>query len=370
MMGIPDTCAAAVYYPDSAELVMEQLPVRPAGQGEVLMRMSLSAICGSDLHTIEGRRQPKGPLILGHEICGTVAQLGAGVTHDAAGGELCVGNRVTWSIAASCGQCFFCTHGIPQKCVALFKYGHESIDVEPALNGGFAEYVHLVPGTAIYRVPDELDDRTVVFANCSLATMAAGVRVLDVQAGEAVLIQGAGLVGLCACALCSSLGARAVMVTDVSDARLQQAKHFGATHTVNVAAISDAEFADAAHRAAGEYGFDAAIEACGHPPALAQGLSALRIGGRYLWAGCVFPGALAQIDAYAVITRLVTITGLHNYAPQDLKTAIGFLNGPGRAFPFETVVAARYPLSEIKQAVEHTRMHKDALRVAVGPAHW
>lgn len=360
-----ETCMAVVYYPERAKLELVQMPVRSPRAGEVLVRVSLSAICGSDLHTIEGRRQPKGPLILGHEICGTIAALGEGVTHDATGKPLATGQRVTWSIAASCGDCFYCRRGIPQKCTALLKYGHESIEAEPALNGGFAEYVCLVPGTTILRIPDELDDATVVFANCSLATMAAAVRMLEVDAGETVLVQGAGLVGLCACALCSAREARVVLATDVSEERLQQARHFGATDTLNVSDIPDEEFGAAARDVVGEHGFDAAIEACGQPAAIAQGLEALRIGGRYLWAGCVFPGAMVELDAYQIITRLISIQGLHNYAPEDLKTALDFLSGEGRSFPFDTVVAEEYPLAEIEQAVEEAKARKDVLRVAV-----
>ena len=362
---MPETCTAVVYYPERAGLELVQMPVPTPRAGETLVRVSLSAICGSDLHTIEGRRQPKGPLILGHEICGTIAALGEGVTHDATGKALAIGQRVTWSIAASCGKCFYCQHGIPQKCTALFKYGHESIEVEPALNGGFAEYVCLVPGTTILRIPDELDDAIVVFANCSLATMAAAVRVLAVQAGEAVLVQGAGLLGLCACALCAAREASVVLVTDVSEERLQQARRFGATHTLNVSDVADEDLAAAARDIAGEHGFDAAIEACGQPSAIAQGLEALRIGGQYLWAGCVFPGAIVELDAYQIITRLVSIQGLHNYAPEDLKTALDFLSGEGRKFPFDTVVANEYPLAEIEQAVEEAKARKDILRVAV-----
>ena len=360
-----ETCAAVVYYPERAGLELVQMPVPTPQAGETLVRVSLSAICGSDLHTIEGRRQPKGPLILGHEICGTIAALGQGVTHDATGKPLATGQRVTWSIAASCGECFYCRHGIRQKCTSLFKYGHESIEVEPALNGGFAEYVCLVPGTTILRIPDELDDATVVFANCSLATMAAAIRMLEVQAGETVLVQGAGLLGLCACALCSAREARVVLVTDVSEERLGEARRFGATHTLNVSDLADEEFGAAAKDIAGEYGFDAAIEACGQPAAITQGLEALRIGGRYLWAGCVFPGAMLQLDAYQITTRLINIQGLHNYAPEDLKTALNFLSGEGRRFPFDTVVAKEYPLAEIEQAVEEAKARKDVLRIAV-----
>jgi alcohol dehydrogenase len=373
---VPRTCRAVVYDPDDGSLDVRSFPIRTARPGEILVQVALSAICGSDLHTIMGRRRPSGPIILGHEICGTVAQLGEDVDRDAAGQPLSVGDRVTWSIAASCGTCFFCMRGLPQKCTSLFKYGHECIDVDRPLSGGFADCVYLAPGTAVYRLPGDLSDNTAVFANCSLATMAAAVRVADVQPGESVLIQGAGLVGLCASALCAARGASTVMVTDVNAQRLERAKSFGATHVFDANQEADT-FRQAAADALGGSsirrptrpagGFDVAIEVCGQPDVIPLGIESLRIGGWYVVAGCVFPGAATTLDTFAVTTRLIHIFGLHNYTPDDLQVALGFLTGPGRAYPFDHVVEAFFPLDQITQALEHVETHKEILRVALAP---
>lgn len=367
MTTIPKTSRAVVYDPDSGRLDVRSFAVRPVRPGEVLVRVTLSAICGSDLHTISGRRRPRGPLILGHEICGVIAQLGDGVVQDASGERLSVDDRVTWSIAASCGACFFCTHGLPQKCESLFKYGHESVDVDPPLNGGFAEHVYLAPGTALYHLPTELSDDAAVFANCSLATMAAAVRLADVQPGESVLIQGAGLVGVCASALCAARGAKAIAVVDVDDDRLARARAFGATHVYNAASGDADTYERAVAEAAGPRNFDIAIEVCGQPDVIPQGLSALRIGGRYVIAGCVFPGASTTLDVYGVITRLIRVIGLHNYTPADLETALAFLTGPGRAYPFDRVVDSHFSLDDIPRALEKIDERKDILRVALEP---
>lgn len=367
MTPLPDVSRAVVYDPDGGALRVASFPIRPVRSGEVLARVALSAICGSDLYTISGRRRPRGPIILGHEICGTVAQLGEGVTTDSAGRRLSLGDRITWSIAASCGRCFFCTHEIPQKCESLFKYGHESLDVDPPLNGGFSEYVYLVPGTAVHRVADALDDDTVVFANCSLATMVAAMRLADVSSGESVLIQGAGLVGVCAAALASARGADAITVVDVDQDRLDRAKDFGATHVVNAAEANADEFRAFVSKRGPSRGFDVAIEVCGQPAVIPLGIESLRIGGRYVIAGCVFPNATTELDVHAVITRLIHIIGLHNYAPVDLQAALDFLAGPGRAFPFDRVVAERFPLDHIDQALATVSKRKDVLRVALLP---
>ncbi|MCD6364997.1 MAG: alcohol dehydrogenase catalytic domain-containing protein, partial [Planctomycetes bacterium] len=196
------TSKAAVFVETGRPLEIREFEVPPGVEADAaLCKVTMSAICGSDLHTIDGRRRPSGPIVLGHEICGTIVRLGRDVSCDFTGRLLAPGDRVTWSIAASCGQCFYCRNGIPQKCESLFKYGHQDINTKPPLSGGFAEYVYLTGGTALFRLPDALSDRGAVFANCSLATMAAAVRLAELREGEAVLVQGAGLVGLCAAAL-------------------------------------------------------------------------------------------------------------------------------------------------------------------------
>jgi len=360
---IPPTSRAIVFDPQDRSLSLRELPMRPLREAEVLVRVRLSAICGSDLHTIRGRRDPGGPLVLGHEIVGEVAALGEGVETDCIGAPLQVGDRVTWSIATTCGRCFFCTRGIPQKCVRLFKFGHQALDSDTPLSGGFAEYCYLVRGTAYYRLPDDLPDRVAVFANCSLATMQAAVRMADVRPGESVLVQGAGLVGLCAMALSAHNGARPIVASDPSEERLTQAGSFGASHMANptdiggdLRAVTDAE-----------RGFDVAIEACGAPAVVPQGIDALRIGGCYVVAGCVFPEAMAQIDMHPVTTKLLTVQGVHNYTPLDLQEALRFLQDRGGRFAFGSVVRDVFPLEEIEEALALMESDPSILRVALSP---
>ena len=118
------------------------------GDGEVLVRIDLATICGSDLHTIDGTRQEKTPCVLGHEAVGTVV-----ASRGRAGPS--VGDRVTWTIADSCGQCAPCVdHDLPQKCERLFKYGHSALTNGSGLNGCYASHVVLRAGTHIVPLPD------------------------------------------------------------------------------------------------------------------------------------------------------------------------------------------------------------------------
>jgi len=359
-MPVPATCKAAVFIPDTGAFELRSVPVSQPEDDEVLAKVSLSAVCGSDLHTVSGRRRPSGPLILGHEICGTIAATGPGVRADFDGRPLREGDRVTWGIAARCGECFFCTHGMPQKCKRLFKYGHEPIERDPPLSGGFAEYVHLTSGTPIFRLDDRVPDRVAVFANCSLATAAAAMRIADLRQGESILIQGAGLVGLCCAALAASRHAGNIVIADVSAERLERAAEFAPVQAVRVE--PDGAIPDSRHV------FDVAVEACGEPRAVRAGIEALRIGGRYVLLGCVYPESLVEIDLHRVVFKLLELRGCHNYRPEDLRTGLELLRSPFRPPGFDNAVAKVLPLDEIEHAVAAARERRDWLRVAVAPA--
>src|SRR5262245_2931038 len=109
------------------EMVTHPVP-EPAG-GEVLVRISCCTLCGSDLHTHAGRRSGPVPAVLGHEITGRIEAFGPDAPRtDITGAALAVGDRITWSLVVSCGDCFFCRGDLPQKCERLFKYGHERAD--------------------------------------------------------------------------------------------------------------------------------------------------------------------------------------------------------------------------------------------------
>jgi alcohol dehydrogenase len=361
MPALPADCRALVYDPGPQRLRMRRFPLRDPGRGEVIVRVTLSSLCRSDLHTVSGRRSPGGPLVLGHEIVGEVAAVGESAPRGAAGKGLDVGDRVTWSIAASCGECFFCTHRLPQKCVSLFKYGHRLLSCDPPLSGGFAEYCYLAPGTTICRLPDDLPDASAVFANCAVATAAAIVRQGQVQAGDSVLIQGAGLLGLSVAALSARAGAAIVAVSDVSTERLARAAEFGATHTL------DASGNDSADLLPHGRGFDLAVEVCGQAQVIPSGIAGLRTGGAYIIAGCVYPGATAELDMQNIIFKHLRLQGVHNYIPEDLRTAVDFLTHRRGGYGFDGVVAEVYALDQWEQAFARAEQDPTILRVAIAP---
>jgi alcohol dehydrogenase len=347
-------------------LIMREF-VRPTlGAGEVLVEVTCTALCGSDLHSYEGRRETPLPTILGQEILGRIAELRPGDPPvDLLGKKLALGDRVTWSVAASCGGCFYCELSLPQKCEHLFKYGHERTDPRHPLSGGLAEHCHLARGTTILKVPDSLPDEVACPANCATATVAAAFRVAADVHDRVVLIQGAGMLGLTAAAMARHHGAREVIVCDLDDERLKWADRFGATHTVQVDADGD-DLTDLVARLTGGRGVDVALELSGSAAAIEMGLPLLRIGGRYVWIGAVFPTRDVPISPEMIVRRLLRIEGVHNYTPVDLIRAIDFLKETQAEFPFAQLVTGTFPLAEADAAFQFALTTK-APRVAITP---
>ena len=362
-----ESCRAAVFSGPGEPLRIQQFALPESIEpGAAVCRIRMSTICGSDLHTIGGKRQEPTPIILGHEIIGDIAALGDGLEADGFGQRLRVGDRVSWSIMASCAACFYCRKGLPQKCTHLHKYGHTGCNEPPGLTGGYAEYIYLFPGTAIFRVPGSVSDEIATPANCALSTAMNAIETIGFEQGETVLIQGAGSMGLNLVAALAEAGARKIIVTDVNPKRLELASGFGADLCIDIAASSDEEILTQIRDQSGEHGVDVAFEACGASVAVAQAVEALRIGGRYLIAGLVSPGSDLGIEGNQVTRKCLTIKGIHNYRPEHLGQALRFLEQNCARLPYRELVGSVFPLAEINEAVRVASSGKH-IRVAIRP---
>lgn len=353
---VPRFSKAAVFENVGEEITIKNftIPEKIEKKGAVV-KVKFSTICGSDLHTISGRRIEPTPLILGHEIVGEIVLLGEGLVYDGFGEKLNTGDRISWTIMASCGECFFCRNNLPQKCLKLKKYGHTSINdknVKSPLLGGYGEYVYILPGTTVFKVPESLSDEIAAPANCALSTVINAVETIGIKKGDIVLVQGGGLLGLNACSLAKEAGAGEIILTDILDSRLSMGKRFGATKTINIRDIDDKEFTMLLDVITEKKGVDVAIEVCGAKNAPLQAIKSLRIGGKYLIAGMVTPGSILDIDANQITRKCLTIKGIHNYRPEHLGMALKFLENNYEKYPFNEIVKVSYPLSEINEAVK------------------
>jgi len=314
--------------------------------GEVLVRVTCATICGSDVHTWAGRRNEPTPCVLGHEIIGRIESFGDDApARDLRGDPLNVGDRVTWTLAASCGTCFFCLHELPQKCEQLVKYGHMEAVPGRELMGGFADYCLLAAGTGIIKVPAALPDELAAPANCAVATVAACCRLAGPLTGAVVAVIGCGVLGIIACAMVRALGAAEIIACDVAGDREPLARAFGAGHFT-----APAELAPLARQLSAGRGADVVIELCGASSAVATAIEVLRVGGTAVIAGMTTPCEPVTLDPHQLMRRMLTIRGLHNYVPRDLVAAVDFLEEHAASLPFSRLHGGSFRLEEIDRA--------------------
>jgi putative phosphonate catabolism associated alcohol dehydrogenase len=321
------------------DVVQDSLPI-DIPEGCVLVKMEAATICGSDLHTYQGRRKEATPLVLGHEGVGHVVLSRRASLH--------AGTRVTWSIADSCLHCRVCKElEMPQKCTtALMKYGHSR---EP-LTGCYASHILLRPGTEIIPVPASLPAGVVAPVNCALATVFAALEHLKTP--ETVLIQGAGLLGIYAALILKQRGTSTVYIRDPMRKRLDTAAKFGATPVDEVP----------------EGSCDAAIEVCGASKVVTEGLKALRVAGTYVWVGMVTPESQLPITGEQVVRKCLTVRGVHNYGPKHLREAVEFISSLSKEtvhlLNTELIAPRVFLLKDLEEAF-HYAMNAEYCRVMI-----
>ncbi len=361
------TARAAVYEAPNTPFVIKRYPLRDAGPGEVLVRVTMSTICRSDIHSYEGKRPNPCPGILGHEIIGVVEQIGAGMDKDMRGERISKDDRVTWTEYFYDGASYQRDIlDMPQKSPGVRKYGHGLADEPPHFLGGFAEYCYIVPGTGILKLPRELSDEEATPLNCGVATMISVTEAAAIGLGDVVVIQGLGLLGLYGCAMVKARGARRVIGLDSVPDRLMIAKKFGADESLDVTAMGERELVKAVRALAPPDGVDVVIEVCGVPEVVRSGLAMLRTGGRYVLGGLVNPNADVTIDANLIVGRWITLRGIHNYHPRHLIQALDFVMANRARFPFKEIVDAKFRLEELDVAFKKAA-DCSVLRAAIIP---
>lgn len=332
----PGLTRAAIWRGSS--VAVEEVAVPPLADTEVLVRVRLATVCGSDLHTVSGRRTSPCPSILGHESVGEVVAVGDGA-------PVSVGDRVIWSVTVSCGTCDRCTSGLTAKCRRVRKVGHEPFHGDWPLSGGYAEHILLPRGTTVVRVPDVVPDAVAAPAACATATVMAAVERAGDVWRRRVLIAGAGMLGVTAAAACRDLGAD-VVITDRHADRLALAESFGA-------------------RADDGHAVDVAIDFTGSTDAVADAFDRLEIGGTMVLAGSVTPGPNLVVEPERVVRQWLTLRGVHNYEPRHLHQAVDFLHRTLDTYPWASLITEPVGLADIASALSPAPVGK--LRVAVAP---
>ena len=290
----------AIVYHGPGQKSWEEVPdPEIIGDGDAIVRVDAATICGTDLHILKGDVPAvrKGR-ILGHEAVGTVWDVGEGVQ------TVAPGDRVLVSCISACGTCRFCREGRYGQCLGTGGWilGHK-------IDGTQAEYVRVpFADTSTYPVPDALsDEETLMLADILPTGYEVGVLNGNVRPGDLVAVVGAGPVGLAAITGAQLFSPSHIVAIDVSDARLEAAKHFGADVTINNSRQDPLRvIRDLTGDLAGRLGVDVSIEAVGVPATFELAVKLIRPGGRIANVGV--HGAPVTLDLEEQWIRDITIT--------------------------------------------------------------
>jgi alcohol dehydrogenase len=230
------------------------------------------------------------------------------------------------------------------------KYGHELADGRYALSGGMAEFLVLRRGSAVVRVAAKLAPELICPVNCATATIAAALRAAGNISGRSVLIFGAGMLGVTASAIARSLGASDIVVCDISARRLDRVVAFGADRAVHWDPLQHEPQRVLIGPNAAD-GFDLILDLSGSHTAVAAAFQLAAVAACIVLVGSVMKSPLVPVDPEQIVRRCLSIYGVHNYAPTDLRTAVAFLERYGAKYPFAELVEFTYPLADVNEAV-------------------
>jgi 6-hydroxycyclohex-1-ene-1-carbonyl-CoA dehydrogenase len=339
---------AALFRGTGAPLTVEKVDDPAAGPGQVVVRVAACGVCHTDLHYIDhGTPTFKAPpMVLGHEVAGTIAQIGAGVDGFASG------DHVLIAAVLSCGHCNACRSGRENICDSGIMLGNH-------IDGGYAEYI-AVPAKDVFRLPDEIPlVEGAIIADALTTPYHAVVNRGRVVPGDRVVVIGCGGVGLNVIQMAATLGARVIAI-DIASGKLDWAKRLGAF------AVIDASTTDRPDRMVKELtdgrGADVAFEVVGRPGTQELGLACLRTGGRLVLVG--YSPHEMKLNSGRVMFRELEVVGSLGCRPLDYPRVIELVR-QGRIRLAE-LVTHRFPLDRIDDAFDTLREGR-AVRAVVTP---
>jgi len=327
---------AAVFPGNGTPFSIEEVPTPEPGPGEVLVKVAACGACHTDLHYLDHGVPTfkKPPLILGHEISGNVAAVGAGVE------QWKEGERVLLPAVYGCGQCVMCRNGRENICQRMVMFGNN-------IDGGFAEYV-LAPAKDMFSLPDDIPlEEGCVIADAVTTPYHAVVNRGDVKPGDQVVVFGCGGIGINIVQLASAIGARVIAV-DLVDEKLEWARKLGAAETINPTGI---ERIDKTIRKMTDGGVNVAFEAIGIPETQQQAFACLRPGGRFVVVG--FSGKPMQLNTGRTMYLEMEIIGSLGCPAADYPRVLSLVQ-QGK-IKVKELVTARFPLDEINSAFDTLR---------------
>jgi len=380
-MAAQGVLAATLVKPGHYEI--REYPLPEPASGCVVVKMEMSGICGTDKHTFQGYTTQYGakklefPIIQGHENVGTIAAIGGNEKYtDFEGIQLQVGDRVVVGANVSCGQCYYCRHDFPYYCCEnTTDYGNNlSAKDAPHLFGGWSQYLYVVPGSFLVKVPDELPSEvavlTEIFAVSVGLDRAKQMSSFPSEAflfDDTVVVLGVGPLGMCFLMKARMLGAGTIIAVDLSDYRLNFAKRLGADHVVNGGKTSKDDRLKIVKELTNGRGADMVIECAGVPQAVPEALEMLRVGGLLVEAGNFSDLGEVSISPHrhlcAKNARILCVGGEEPAAyGSSMRQMVRYM----KHYPLREFVSHRFGLKDVNAAMEKS-MAADSMKVVMEP---
>jgi succinate semialdehyde reductase (NADPH) len=348
---------AAVVRERSGPFVVEELRDPVPGPGEILIRVAACGVCHTDLHIHDGSVAFPLPCVLGHEVSGTIVEVGAGVE------ALRVNDRVAGAFIMPCGSCAMCQAGREELCEPFFAqnrlrgtlydgrtrlFDQAGDPVAMYSMGGLSELA-VMPQLAAARIPDALPLTDSAIFGCALLTAFGAARhVANLQRGETVAVLGAGGVGSNIVQVARAFGAAQVIAIDVSAPQLAAVNALGATHTVNAA---EGDAVAAVRELTDGRGVDVVFEAIGRPATFRQATEMAADGGRCVMVGIAPTGVTAGVEITRLVRRKLQVLGSFGGRPRSDLSELMDMAVAG-TLALDGVISRRFALEEAGLAYE------------------
>jgi threonine dehydrogenase-like Zn-dependent dehydrogenase len=380
-MAAPGVLAATLVKPGKYEI--REYPLPEPAAGCVLIRMEMSGICGTDKHTFQGytaqygSRQLEFPIIQGHENVGTIAAIGGdGKYADFEGVALREGDRVVVGANVACGECYYCRHDFPYYCCEkTTDYGNNlSAKNPPYLFGGWSQYMYVVPGSFLVKVPDDLPSEVAVLTEIFAVSVGLD-RAKQMSAfpnesfrfDDTVVVLGVGPLGMCFLMKARMLGAGTIIAVDKSEYRLNFAKRLGADYAVNVGSMSQPQRLQMVKDLTHGRGADMVIECAGVPEAVPEALEMLRVGGLLVEAGNFSDLGEVPISPHRhICAKNARILGVGGEEPAAYGPSMRQMARYMKNYPLREFVTHRYGLRDVDAAMRKS-VEAESMKVVLEP---
>ena len=336
------TMKAAVVH-GKGDIRLEEIPIPIPQKGEILIKVMASGVCATDVKILGGTGLPKHlPTILGHEVAGTIAAIGDGVT------EYSLNDKVAVYPIAACGDCFFCQKEKYNLCLTPYGLAHGA-------DGGFAEYMiiphQIIKLEGIIPLDDELPfDMAAMIEPISCCISAS--RMCNTNKDSTVLIIGAGPLGLMHCLISKDLGAK-VFVADINEERLSIAKILGADKIINP---EKENLEDTIKQLTNKIGVDIVIAAIGNTRIVEKSLPLVRNGGIFNIFGGTPKNETITLDPRWLHYGEIILTGTFAAGLQDFKDTYIFVKD--NQIKINNIISGRYPLEKIDDIIQNIKTGK------------